>query len=895
MSDADAARLAASALEQLHDPVALREHPLARELRASQASLTAVRAGEALRHRVLEAVKQLRPGPEISVTSAPWRTFSLLDLRYVQALDAVAVRTRLGISKSQYYRDHARAVAAIGALLCEAPAPRGQPSVASTPSPATGGPIAAERRGTLPHALTSFVGRHAEAKRLQTILAETRLLTLTGPGGVGKSRLAMHVAAGAADVFPAVTLVELAPVTNPALVPQAVSAALGTQSDSGQPPLEVLFDALRGRTLLLILDNCEHLINACAMLAVALLQQCPRLAIVATSREPLGVPGEVVWRVPPLSVPEPAEAESGVEASRFDAIRLFVERARAAQPGFALTAENAPAVAELCRRLDGIPLALELAAARLRAFAVEQILERLDDRFRLLTGGARTALPRQQTLQAALDWSYALLSDRERTLFRRLAVFAGGWTLEAAEAVCTGYPLPTGDVLGLLSDLVDRSLVTPEPDSTGAARYRLLETLRQYARVRLADSDEAHSTHDAHAHYYAALAREAEPWLTTGAQLIWLDRLDKEADNIRTALSWLEETAQIDTALELAGSLLFWWFTHAPRVEGLARLEHLLALPDGQAGTPARLRALDAAGVLAWVLGKADGAWNYPEEALGIARSLGSRRAEGHAYYGLGRAVSSDLNRNQDEGERYLREGLRIGQALGDASLSAWCLFFLGRVAMNKGSLDAARSHRQEACDLWRPTGDRFGYGNGLNGLAHVALAQGDLVAAQSLWEQRRDVGAALGSPVGVSQALEGLASVARERGDYAAAHDLLAESLRTKRDLGGRQSICQTIGTFAQIALAEGQFERAVRLAAASDALYTSSGAGYGLIYSRSRTPLFEEAERALGVTKFAAARAGGAALTMEQALAEALGDVDPGKSPGRRDPAAGANYAVR
>jgi len=414
----------------------------------------------------------------------------------------------------------------------------------------------------------------AAASRL---LATTRLLTLTGTGGVGKTRLALQVAAAQQTRYlDGVWLVELAGLGDPTLVPATVAAVLGVREQPGRPLVDTLAAALRGRRLLLVLDNCEHVVAACAALAQALLGAAPHLRLLATSRQSLGVAGEVDWRVPSLAAPDPRHPLPLEELAAYDAVQLFVERARGARPSFALTARNAAAVAQLCAGLDGIPLALELAAARTKALAVEQLAARLDDRFRLLRGGSQLAAPRHQTLQAVVDWSYALLTPPERRLLRRLAVFAGGCTLEAAEAIGAGGGLKAAAVLDLLGQLVDKSLVVYEAEpaaGAGAAaesepRYHLLETVRQYAGEQLRASGEAAPVRDRHMAYFAALVEPA--WLLRfGAESAWCDRLERELDNLRTALAWSQQGAErrrpaeaasrLEAGLRLGGAIWLFW------------------------------------------------------------------------------------------------------------------------------------------------------------------------------------------------------------------------------------------------------------------------------------------------------------------------------------------------
>jgi predicted ATPase/class 3 adenylate cyclase len=406
----------------------------------------------------------------------------------------------------------------------------------------------------LPVQLTSFIGREREKAEVRRLLSSTRVLTLTGSGGKGKTRLALQVAAEGLEGFPdGVWLVELAVLSDPSLVPKAVASALGVPEQQGRLLTETLVDGMRGKSVLVILDNCEHLVAACAHLTDVLLRACPNLRILATSREALGVTGETTWRVTSLSLPDPERLPPLDQFTEYEAIRLFVARAVAIAPQFAVTNRNALAVAQVCHRLDGIPLAIELAAARVKVLAVEQIAARLDDRFRLLTGGSRTALPRQQTLRAAMDWSYHLLSETERLLLRRLSVFAGGWALDAAEGICTGRNLEATDILDLLTSLVDKSLVQAETHR-GEARYRLLETVRQYARDRLVEASEEVDVRTRHRAWYVALAERADREPRGPRQRIWRDH-----DNLRAALVWgKEDPGGAEATLRLVGALT--WF-----------------------------------------------------------------------------------------------------------------------------------------------------------------------------------------------------------------------------------------------------------------------------------------------------------------------------------------------
>ena len=440
----------------------------------------------------------------------------------------------------------------------------------------------------LPLQLTSFVGREKEIAEVQRLLGEARLLTLTGPGGTGKTRLSLQAAANVLDRYnDGVWLVELAPITNPALIPQTVASVLGVREEQGMPLVQMISASLRTKSLLLILDNCEHLIEDVAKLVDTLLHACPHLHVLASSREILGIAGETSFRVPSLTIPALSAAGAGgldlQSLSQYEAVRLFIERALTVKPEFQMTNANAPAMVQVCQRLDGIPLAIELAAVRIKAMSLEQIAGRIDDRFRLLTGGSRTALPRHQTLLALIDWSYHLLLPVERILLSRLAVFVGGWTLEAAENVCSDpQSLPTEDVLDVLTYLVDKSLVITE-EAGSRVRYRMLETIRQFARDRLLDMGEAERLQGRHLEYFLEFAQRMNAKLHGPQEPTALEQLEWERDNFRLALGWSQDEGRVETGLRLTGALWQFWDIQGYWQEGLVQTQCLLAHPQGAA------------------------------------------------------------------------------------------------------------------------------------------------------------------------------------------------------------------------------------------------------------------------------------------------------------------------
>jgi predicted ATPase len=429
------------------------------------------------------------------------------------------------------------------------------------------------------------VGREKELADVKRLLHSTHLLSLIGPGGTGKTRLSIQAASETLDQYPnGVWFVELAPILDPQLVPRTTAIAIGLRDEPQRPVIDMLCDYVRDKKMLLVLDNCEHLVDACAQLADRILRAGPNMRMLASSREPLGIGGEVTYRVPSLGLPDVNHLPSVESLSQYEAVKLFIDRAAAAVPSFVVTNSNAPALAQVCHHLDGIPLAIELAAAKIRVLSVEQIAKRLDDRFRLLIGGSRTALERHQTLRAAIDWSYNLLPPAEQTLFSRLAIFVGGWTLEASEAICEGGSVKSEDVLTLLEQLINKSLVITE-EAESESRFHMLETIRQYANEKLEEAGEAEQLREQHIAFFVHLAEEAESKLKGGEQLIWLGRLDAEYNNVLEALKWCttnqSSTTEVqvynsELGLRLAGSMWMFWILRGYLTEAHDWLERVL-------------------------------------------------------------------------------------------------------------------------------------------------------------------------------------------------------------------------------------------------------------------------------------------------------------------------------
>ena len=565
------------------------------------------------------------------------------------------------------------------------------------PTPPAGPPHVEElsNRGNhnLPAPRTSFVGREQEMVEVKRALAMTRLLTLTGAGGSGKTRLSLEVARDLVGSYPdGAWFVELASTSDPGIVAQEVANVLRVQEHPDQALVDTLAEALAGKEILLVLDNCEHLVEEAARLVDKLLASCPRLKVLATSREPLGVSGEVNWAVPSLSLP--GDTTNGALTAqtlvRYEAVRLFVERTRLRLPDFEVTAENAGAVVRVCRKLEGIPLAIELATARMGALAVEQVAQRLESSLDFLKGTSRSAAPRQQTLRATLDWSHDLLSDDERALFRRLSAFAGGWTLEAAEAVCWRDGIEEDDVLDLIGALVDKSLVVAEANMGGAVRYRLLEPVRQYASAKLDEAGEAETVWHRHAEYFLALAEEAEMAYLGPKEREWLDRLDVEHDNLGAALSWSLEDKDSDLGLRLAAALVWFWHARGYYTEGARQLEKALTASSATYNV-ARAKALRGLAQILMVLGDLGRAQAYLEESLSLYKELGNRA-------GVAESLAS-----------------------------------LGWLAHHRGEAKRAESLFEESLAIGRPLEHKYVIPSALTGLAWVAADDGDLGRTKSL------------------------------------------------------------------------------------------------------------------------------------------------------------------
>jgi predicted ATPase/DNA-binding CsgD family transcriptional regulator len=685
-----------------------------------------------------------------------------------------------------------------------------------------------DRRQNLPPQLTTFVGRGSQLSEIELLLSTRRVVTLTGVGGAGKTRLALEVAGRVLAAYPDGTwFIDLTPVKDRQLLPRVFGSALGVHERPRQPMAETLIQHLSGRHLLLVVDNCEHVIEDCADLADAIRNSCPGITILATSREPLRISGEKVWRVPLLTVPDPGVLTDIRELQQSEAIGLFLDRAQLAEPSFQMSPDNAAAVAQLCRRLEGIPLAIELAAARIGLMSPDQMLERLQDRFGLLTGGSRTSPIRHRTLQSALDWSYDLLGDRERALFRRLSVFAGSFSLEAIEAVCSSDDPEIRVITGLLGNLVDKSLVIAGNEGSGGIRFRMLETLHQFAHARLAESGDVKRLNSRHLEFFLSLAEQASPHLETREQQAWYLRLAQDIDNLRLALESSSGRGS-EANLRLSAALTVFWYIHGLVQEGDGWMTRALA--GYTVRNRARARALEQAGQMSYWRDDIENAAARWHECLDIYRELGDRNGIGWGLRWVGEVT--EWQEDLEGAHRFYDDGLAIAIETEDARLIGGILRHLGRLAMKEGDHDAARTYLEESISHFERIGDQ--------------------------------------RPINFAQGYLGLNAI--ESGDFAAARVHLEKALDIALALDLTIGVATPIMYFAALAAAQSHPTRALHLAGASEALAASAGAAPTRLTRPVVERWLERSRGALGPNRSAACWAEGRAMGREGAIEYAL-----------------------
>jgi predicted ATPase len=735
----------------------------------------------------------------------------------------------------------------------------------------------------LPTSLTSFIGRERELASAKERLTGTRLLTLVGPGGTGKTRLSLQIGGEMLPEFKeGIWLVELAPLADPSLIMQTIATVFGLRESPGRPLIDLVIDYLRAKQLLLIIDNCEHLIDACARLTEQLLRNCSELKIIASSREALGINGETVYRVPSLSLPRQNEATKDA-VTKCEAVQLFIDRAAAANPKFQLTDGNASSVAQICLRLDGIPLALELAAARARVLSMEQIAERLDDRFRLLTGGSRTALPRQQTLRALIDWSYDLLTDSEKALFRRLAVFVGGWTLEAAEAVCAGDEIESYEVLDLLTEIVDKSLVQVD-ESGDTIRYQRLETIRQYAREKLLETDEATRVRDRHLDYYIAFANLLEKDYINPYQYDIIDKMRLEYDNIRSALSWAVDNDIEKAARLLSPSATSWSLVmmgHISEVRDwcsivITRLNSLLEETSGPTNDLLKLKAriLNRSSQALMNLGNHQASRAAAEESIQLARESNDIFTLVDALGSLGHCA---LYAGDPEAAiEAANEGIEIGERLDNERGLIWTLDAMTHIYHLKGDADEAYKYFTRIDEILKKAGIPTDpvYKGGF--LIEQAFKRGDMDQAEENMESILEIIIERRDNYMLATIQSMFAHALRGNGDLDKALFYYRKTIRMWQERGHRAAVAHQLECFGFIAMAQERTARALKLFGAADALREVSNS----VRTPDEQEEFKMAESSLrsGMAEgeFNKLWQEGRSMTMEQAIEFALRETN-------------------
>ena len=761
----------------------------------------------------------------------------------------------------------------------------------------------------LPYDTTSFVGRDQELSECKKLLGERRVLTLTGVGGIGKTRLALKLARSLLKTYPeGVWFVDFAPLSDSALVVQTVATALGVREKPGSSLLETLERHVADKRILIVLDNCEHLIAVCAEVVERFLAAGPNLRLIVTSREGLGISGEQSLVVRSLSLPSSGTTSELNAIKTAEAGRLFVDRARLVQSAFEIDSSNAPMIAEICRRLEGIPLAIELAAARVRVLSPEQIRARLDDRFRLLTGGSKTALPRHQTLHATIQWSYDQLKPDEQETFRLLSVFAGGWTLDAATQVLKGG-IDTFEALDALSRLVDKSLVLMERDGKAEPRYRMLETVRQYALERLNESGEGEAVRTRHLRFFVSLAKEAEPQLSGAEQVKWLSRLEQEHENLRAALRWslsgtgkIEAGAQLTCAVfqfwqvrgywfegrswlmemlkrgeledQMRGQLLTWAAFIARRqgnyAEAVAQDEEALLILREIGDKQGTADALNNLGIAARFQGDYALAQVRYEESLAIKREIGDKRGIGSSLLNLG-VVASHHGDYALAQARY-EEALRISREIEDKSMISITLSNLGLVASHQGEYSQAQARYEESLRIKHEIGDKVGIAVSLEGLGLVALRQKEYALARARCEEALVINRESGNKAGIAFSLCNLGIVAVEQERYNEAEGFLEEALPIYREIGNKRGIAGCLEAFAGLAHAQGRSERAVQLFGSADALREAIGSPMPPVERAGHEHSVATLRDMFGAEYFKTAWTVGRKMTMEQAIELAM-----------------------
>lgn len=729
----------------------------------------------------------------------------------------------------------------------------------------------------LPHYLSTFVGRENEIAEIQHLIKRSRLVTLTGAGGSGKTRLAIEAAHQMVDQFPeGVWFVSFASLTESYLVQQAIASVLKIRENPRQLLIEILIEYLHAKKLLLILDNCEHLITECTYTAEKLLRGCPQLHILATSREAMNCTGEEQYYVPTLSLPGKNAIAAAYILNQSEAARLFVERAKTIKHDFKLTSENIEAILQICQHVDGIPLAIELAAARVKDMAVQQIASRIHDRFRLLTGGSRTALPRQRTLLATIDWSYNLLSEQERIVLRRLSVFAGGWNLDGAEYVCAGKELESKQIADLQLRLVDKSLVVAET-AGNEAHFRMLETIREYAKAKINETDEEQTIHERHLEYLLARGARFELVLIEGKNYrLWLNQMESERDNLRAALGYAIDSGHADLALQLMGSTFWVWWLRGPWSEGQRWTEAALAQASN-ASTTTQARSLLGLGIFVFLQGDELKAAGFFEQSAILWRQLEEPWWQAFALSLQGYSINT-----ADKGvaARLLLEGLSIARRIDEKWILVFCLYSLGVHERSSGDVSNARQNLEESLGLINLMGDHMLRPDVLVRLGEVAETEHDYSRASQYYKESLVFATEVGDEDTMVSSGIDMGRVSQLAGDNDSAAQFFMMTLQTSLHCGSKAGLIQALEGLGVVAQARGDSHRAIRLFQASASLFDNLRER--IFDERSLSGWFEkffaEARAQVGAECFSALIKEGQAMTLEQAVQYALEEPQQG-----------------
>ncbi|MBK9228297.1 MAG: tetratricopeptide repeat protein [Ignavibacteria bacterium] len=650
------------------------------------------------------------------------------------------------------------------------------------------------RPNNLPIQLTSFIGREKELKDVKDKLRQNRLLTLTGTGGSGKSRLSLQAGADLIDDFEnGVWFVELAAVSDPEFLTAAIINALGIKEEPKKTPEETLTDHLKDKEILIILDNCEHLISACADLTERLLTSCSKLKIIATSREALNCAGEQIFKIPALTHPDPNSKDTPEQLTQYESVRLFIERALSVNPKFRVNNENAPALAEVCSRLDGIPLAIELAAARTKVLSVEKIYERLDDRFNLLTGGKRTALPRQQTLRALIDWSYDLLTENEKILWSRLSVFSGGWTLEAAEEICSDEIINKNNIIDQLSELSEKSIINY---NESRERYNILETIKQYGREKLENENEIFLKHLDH---FLELAQKAETELNGSDPKLWLDIIEADHNNFIFSIEWSLSNENIEKGAVIATALEQFWKIRGHYSTGIRLYENILQLDQGNY----------------------EEAKKYYEESLVTRKEIGDKSGISITLHNLG--ILAFVKGDYEQAKKFNEDSLAIRKEIGDKHGISFSLQNLGHLALEKGYHEKAKKYFEESLCIRKEIGDKNGIAYFFNYLGNLANYRGDKELAKKYYEDSLKIFKEIGDKRGIADSHHSQGNLASEKGDFALAKNFFEEEMAIRKEIGDKSGISELMIDFGRILAYQRDFELAVKLLSTSEKIIES------------------------------------------------------------------------